>query len=81
MSTVMSGTDRNSIAVPSSKSISNKAKYSSVDFKDRTILVVDDIFDEGHTLAAICEYLEDYVLEYTEYGFFKIRSTPTAAAK
>ena len=31
----------------------------SVDFKDRTVLVVDDIFDEGHTLAAICEYLQE----------------------
>lgn len=31
----------------------------SIDFKGRTILVVDDIFDEGHTLAAICEYLEE----------------------
>ncbi|HCH24818.1 MAG TPA: hypoxanthine-guanine phosphoribosyltransferase [Oceanospirillaceae bacterium] len=31
----------------------------SIDFKGRTVLVVDDIFDEGHTLAAICEYLEE----------------------
>ena len=29
------------------------------DVKDRTVLVVDDIFDEGHTLAAICEFLQE----------------------
>lgn len=31
----------------------------STDIKGRTVLVVDDIYDEGHTLAAICEYLEE----------------------
>ncbi len=29
------------------------------DLSDRTILVVDDIFDEGYTLEAICNYLQD----------------------
>ncbi len=28
----------------------------SIDLKDRVVLVVDDILDEGHTLAAIIEY-------------------------
>ncbi len=27
-----------------------------VDFKDRTLLILDDILDEGHTLAAIIDY-------------------------
>ena len=31
----------------------------STDISGRTVLVVDDIYDEGHTLAAICEYLEE----------------------
>ncbi len=30
----------------------------STDVNGRTVLVVDDIFDEGHTLAAICEFLQ-----------------------
>lgn len=31
----------------------------SVDISNRTVLVVDDIFDEGHTLEAICEFLQE----------------------
>lgn len=31
----------------------------STDISGRTVLVVDDIYDEGHTLAAICEYLKE----------------------
>jgi len=31
----------------------------SIDINNRTVLVVDDIYDEGHTLAAICEYLKE----------------------
>ena len=31
----------------------------SIDINNRTVLVVDDIYDEGHTLAAICEYLTE----------------------
>lgn len=30
-----------------------------VDFKDRPVLIVDDILDEGHTLAAIIKYCEE----------------------
>jgi hypoxanthine phosphoribosyltransferase len=29
------------------------------DLKGRTVLVVDDILDEGHTLKAICQHLSD----------------------
>jgi hypoxanthine phosphoribosyltransferase len=29
------------------------------DLKDRTVLVIDDILDEGHTLMAICENLRE----------------------
>lgn len=29
-----------------------------VDFKDRPVLVVDDILDEGHTLAEVMDYLK-----------------------
>ena len=28
------------------------------DLRDRTVLVLDDILDEGHTLAAIIDYLK-----------------------
>lgn len=31
----------------------------STDISGRKVLVVDDIYDEGHTLAAICEYLKE----------------------
>ena len=30
-----------------------------VDFRDRTVLIIDDILDEGHTLAAIIDYCRD----------------------
>lgn len=30
-----------------------------IDFKDRPVLVVDDILDEGHTLAAIVDYCKE----------------------
>lgn len=29
------------------------------EIKDRTVLVIDDILDEGHTLKAICQHLRD----------------------
>ena len=29
------------------------------ELKGRTVLVIDDILDEGHTLTAICQYLRD----------------------
>ncbi len=31
--------------------------YPKTSVKGRTVLVVDDIFDQGHTLKAVCEYL------------------------
>jgi len=31
--------------------------FPTTDVKDRLILVIDDIYDEGHTLASIVEYL------------------------
>jgi len=31
----------------------------SSDISGHNVLVVDDIYDEGHTLAAICEYLKE----------------------
>lgn len=30
-----------------------------IDFKDRPVLIIDDILDEGHTLAAIIEHFRD----------------------
>ncbi len=33
--------------------------YPNLNFKGRTVLVVDDIYDEGHTLAAVVEYLRN----------------------
>lgn len=33
-------------------------KQPEIDLKDRTILIIDDILDEGHTLEAIIEYCE-----------------------
>lgn len=30
-----------------------------IDFKDRPVLIVDDILDEGHTLAAIIEFCKE----------------------
>ncbi len=32
--------------------------YPSAPIAGRTVLVIDDIFDQGHTLAAVCKYLE-----------------------
>ncbi len=32
--------------------------YPSTSIENRTVLVVDDIFDQGHTLAAVCSYLK-----------------------
>lgn len=32
--------------------------YPSTPVEGRTVLIIDDIFDQGHTLAAICEYLK-----------------------
>jgi len=33
-------------------------KYPTLDLKDRTVLIIDDILDEGLTLQAIVEYCE-----------------------
>lgn len=34
-------------------------KFPQVDFEGRTVLVVDDIFDQGHTLEAIIHWFEN----------------------
>ncbi|OMH32742.1 hypoxanthine-guanine phosphoribosyltransferase [Motiliproteus sp. MSK22-1] len=31
--------------------------YPATSIENRTVLVVDDIFDQGHTLEAVCKYL------------------------
>lgn len=33
-------------------------RYPQIEFKDRNILIVDDIFDQGHTLEAIIGWFE-----------------------
>ncbi len=33
--------------------------HPNTEVADRTVLVIDDIFDQGHTLAAICQYLRE----------------------
>lgn len=38
----------------------NWIKYPSLSLKDRTVLVVDDILDEGATLAAVLQYCKDH---------------------
>ncbi|NVK74546.1 hypoxanthine-guanine phosphoribosyltransferase [Marinomonas sp. CT5] len=37
----------------------NWLSYPQTELKDRHVLVVDDIFDQGHTLQAIIKWLED----------------------
>ncbi|WP_370279852.1 hypoxanthine-guanine phosphoribosyltransferase [Pontibacterium sp.] len=32
----------------------------SIDFQGRSVLIVDDILDEGHTLAEICNYCQQH---------------------
>ena len=34
--------------------------YPSTPIENQTVLIVDDIFDQGHTLAAISQYLRDH---------------------
>ncbi|MAF15562.1 MAG: hypoxanthine-guanine phosphoribosyltransferase [Marinomonas sp.] len=37
----------------------NWTRYPQADFKGRDVLIVDDIFDQGHTLEAIIKWFEE----------------------
>ena len=37
----------------------NWTRYPQTDFKGRDVLIVDDIFDQGHTLEAIIKWFEE----------------------
>ena len=37
----------------------NWTRYPQTDFKDRVVLIVDDIFDQGHTVEAIIKWFEE----------------------
>lgn len=37
----------------------NWTRYPQTDFKGRDVLIVDDIFDQGHTVEAIIKWFED----------------------